>query len=105
MKDRVQEAVGQKAASEVVMGTFHSIANTFLRKYGLKVLLSGKILCAKVTHAKIGISNSFQIYDASQSLQVVREAMNELPASSLDFATVQNTISQVSLNSKTKICF
>jgi DNA helicase-2/ATP-dependent DNA helicase PcrA len=38
MKERVQEAVGGELASQVIMGTFHSIASRFLRRHGAKVL-------------------------------------------------------------------
>lgn len=62
MKERIARRVGQKVASRLWMGTFHSI---FLR-----------ILHAEA--AQLGFSSHFTIYDASDSKSLVRSILKEM---------------------------
>ena len=92
MKERVQEAVGPKKASEVTMGTFHSVASTFLRKFGSKVRI---LYYYVIFNIKIGISSSFKIIDESQSLKVIREVLSQQRSNDFEPRELQSRISQV----------
>lgn len=62
MKERIIDMVGEKVASRLWMGTFHSIFLRILR-----------------THAdKIGYDSRFTIYDASDSKSLIKQIIKEL---------------------------
>lgn len=74
MKERILELLsnndlGKSLRSVPWMGTFHSICVRILRLHG----------------DKVGISSNFTIYDSSDSLQAVKEAMNKLNISTKEF--------------------
>ncbi len=61
MKKRILDLIGQ-TTSQPLMGTFHSICSKFLRRDGYF----------------IGLKPGFSIYDESDALDAVKEAMNSL---------------------------
>lgn len=62
MKSRVSQVVGEKVASRLWMGTFHSIFLRILRRHA----------------AEIGFRNGFTIYDATDSRTLVKQIIKEL---------------------------
>ncbi|MBD3362925.1 AAA family ATPase [Candidatus Dojkabacteria bacterium] len=73
MKERISSLLGQNSHSYhrsiPWCGTFHSICVRILRNNG----------------EKIGINNSFTIYDSTDSLNVIKESMDRLSISKKDF--------------------
>jgi len=61
MKERIVSLVGVSAARDLWAGTFHSLCARILRERG----------------KEIGLSSSFVIYDTSDQLSVVKEALKE----------------------------
>lgn len=62
MKQRIAQLVGTEAASNIWMGTFHSVFLRVLR-----------------THAqKIGLNSKFSIYDSSDSRSLIKSIIKEL---------------------------
>jgi DNA helicase II / ATP-dependent DNA helicase PcrA len=61
MKERITVLVGDTAARDLWAGTFHSLCARILRERG----------------KEIGLANNFVIYDTSDQLSVVKEALKE----------------------------
>lgn len=78
MKERILHLIGHSTA-QPLMGTFHSICSKILRKEGYA----------------IGLSPGFTIYDESDALSVVKEAMSKLNLSpqKLNPGAIRHTIS------------
>lgn len=62
MKERICNVVGEKIASRLKMGTFHSVFLNILRKHS----------------DKIGFNNGFTIYDTSDSKSLIKLIIKEL---------------------------
>ena len=62
MKDRIREVVGDKVASRLKMGTFHSVFLRILRKHA----------------EEIGFKPSFTIYDTSDSRSLLKSIIKEM---------------------------
>ncbi|MCH5227516.1 MAG: UvrD-helicase domain-containing protein [Muribaculaceae bacterium] len=62
MKDRIMNVVGEKIGSKLMMGTFHSIFLSILRKHP----------------DKIGYKNGFTIYDTADSKSLVKLIIKDL---------------------------
>lgn len=62
MKERIKKTVGDKAATKLMMGTFHSIFLSILRRHA----------------DKIGYKNGFTIYDTSDSKSLVKLIIKDL---------------------------
>lgn len=56
MKERICALIGEKTASKLILGTFHSVARRFLAKYG----------------QEIGIEKNFSIADSGDSLSMIK---------------------------------
>lgn len=61
MKERISQAVGEKVASRLWMGTFHSIFLRILRRHA----------------EEIGYKNGFTIYDSTDSKTLVKQIIKE----------------------------
>lgn len=62
MKDRVERHLGVNLAANMWVSTFHSVCNRFLRRYA----------------GLVEYDNNFAIYDAGDSVQVIKECMKEM---------------------------
>lgn len=62
MKERIRNLVGEKMASRLKMGTFHSVFLSILRQ----------------NHEKIGFKDGFTIYDTSDSKSLIKMITKEL---------------------------
>lgn len=62
MKDRIQSVVGEKIASKLMMGTFHSVFLAILRRHA----------------DRIGYKNGFTIYDTTDSKSLVKLIIKDL---------------------------
>ena len=62
MKDRIISSIGEKTASKLVMGTFHSIFLNILRRHV----------------DKIGYKNGFTIYDAADSKSLLKTIIKDM---------------------------
>ena len=87
MKERVAAAVGQKIASRIWMGTFHSVFLRILR-----------------THADLlGFRNDFTIYDSADSKALIKTILKDM---SLDEKTYKPaTISSIISNAKNALIY
>lgn len=79
MKSRIEQTVGEKAASKLMMGTFHSI---FLR-------------ILRVNAEKVGYRNGFTIYDTTDSKNLLKMILKEMGIDDKDYkiSTLLNSIS------------
>lgn len=80
MMDRIRNLLGQNLSTQPVMGTFHSFCAKILRR-------EGKVL---------GLPPGFAIYDESDALDAVKEAMSNLniPTQKTSPSSIRATISQ-----------
>ncbi|MCH5231512.1 MAG: UvrD-helicase domain-containing protein [Muribaculaceae bacterium] len=62
MKERIRTVVGEKAASKLVMGTFHSIFLNILRRHS----------------DRIGYKNGFSIYDTADSKSLIKMIVKDM---------------------------
>lgn len=62
MKERIKTVVGEKVASKLMMGTFHSIFLSILRRHA----------------EKIGYKNGFTIYDTADSKSLIKLIIKDL---------------------------
>jgi DNA helicase-2/ATP-dependent DNA helicase PcrA len=79
MKERVEKLLGRAKASKVTLSTFHAL--------GLKIL--------KEDIEKLGYSKRFTIYDTSDQLSIIREALKNYRSekAAFDKTTIQSKIS------------
>ena len=83
MRERIEKQVGQKAAAQITMGTFHSVFARLLRRNA----------------ERIGYSSNYTIYDAAASKNLVKTVIRDMGLDEKVYkpSTVANVIS----NSKT----
>lgn len=62
MKERIKDMVGEKISSKLMMGTFHSIFLSILRRHA----------------DKIGFKNGFSIYDTADSKSLIKMIVKDL---------------------------
>lgn len=79
MKERITALVGDTASRDLWAGTFHSLCARMLRERG----------------KEIGLSNSFLIYDTSDQLSVVKDALKERNVDDKQFSP-RAVLSQIS---------
>lgn len=79
MKERIESLVGEPAAKQLTMGTFHSIALQILRKHG----------------KRIGLKNRFSIYGTDDQKDLLRTALAEF-GKPTDANTVKNFLGLIS---------
>lgn len=79
MRDRIQQLVGEKVASRLWMGTFHSIFSRILRNYA----------------DRIGFTPSFTIYDTADSKSLIKTIIKDMQLDDKVYkaSTVQSAIS------------
>ncbi len=80
IKERLEAAIGEEAASEIWAGTFHSICMRILRRFG----------------DKVGYSQGFSVYDSDDAKKLICECMKALDIDEkfLPPKEVQNKISR-----------
>jgi DNA helicase-2/ATP-dependent DNA helicase PcrA len=62
MRDRVHALVGEKAGSDITLGTFHGVCARILRVDG----------------EAVGVERSFTIYDSTDQIAAVKRALNDM---------------------------
>lgn len=79
MRNRVASFVGKDNAKKTLIGTFHSICVVLLRQFG----------------REIGVPKYFNIYDTKDSLQIVRECVQDVLGTT-DNEIIKNCRSEIS---------
>lgn len=85
MKRRVRVLVGDERATQIIMGTFHSVCARYLRKHG----------------AAVGIRPSFSVLDSSESRAVIKRILDRLKMTDIPVDQMAHFISSAKNRSKT----